>query len=156
MEIIIMSRSEIEEYAVPEGLKVDVISIYDSHNFPTDFLYEPDRRIHNVIQLEFEDVERGHADSMEKLQAMDIAQFVQSLDKDTDKLIVHCEMGMSRSTGVAAAIMKFLGQDNWKVFNDRSYCPNMWCYRLVLEAFKAPIDEQELSDKWSKNASFWT
>jgi putative flippase GtrA len=50
-----------------------------------------------------------------------------------DKLLVHCESGISRSAGITAAISKYyFGNDNW-VFNKK--IPNMHCYMQVLEKF---------------------
>ena len=48
---------------------------------------------------------------------------------------MHCEAGQSRSAGVAAAIMKYLYNNDTDIFNNRYYKPNMLCYRKVLNAF---------------------
>ena len=39
------------------------------------------------------------------------------------------------NAGVAAAIMKALFGDDWEVFDNPKYVPNMTCYRTVLDAF---------------------
>jgi hypothetical protein len=43
---------------------------------------------------------------------------------------VHCELGMSRSPAVAAAICLGLGEDSTRFFEE--YQPNQFVYRLVL------------------------
>lgn len=50
---------------------------------------------------------------------------------DTD-VIVHCDAGISRSSGVAAAILKAYTGDDSQIFNNPRYMPNMRCYRFVL------------------------
>lgn len=50
---------------------------------------------------------------------------------DTD-IIVHCDAGISRSSGVAAAILKTYTGDDSQIFDSPRYRPNMRCYRLVL------------------------
>lgn len=50
---------------------------------------------------------------------------------DTD-VIVHCDAGISRSSGVAAAILKVYTGDDSQIFDNPRYRPNMRCYRMVL------------------------
>ncbi len=44
-------------------------------------------------------------------------------------------MGMSRSAGISAGILKALGQDNSFILGSKMYYPNMLCYRKTLNAF---------------------
>ena len=51
-------------------------------------------------------------------------------------LIIHCDEGVSRSAGIAAAILRYYTGDDAAIFDDCfSYNPNMWCYFKVLKAF---------------------
>ena len=50
-------------------------------------------------------------------------------------MIVHCDAGISRSSGVAAAILKAKTGDDSQIFNNPKYRPNMRCYRIVLDEF---------------------
>ena len=52
---------------------------------------------------------------------------------DTD-VIVHCDAGISRSAGIAAAILKHTTGDDSSIFVNGQYDPNLWCYRKTLEA----------------------
>lgn len=65
-------------------------------------------------------------------QAREIADFANSLYKNdmAENLVIHCEAGISRSSGVAAAISKFYNHDDRFFF--KNYVPNMRCYTLVL------------------------
>ncbi len=52
-------------------------------------------------------------------------------------LIIHCDEGVSRSAGIAAAVLRYYTGDDAAIFDDCfSYNPNMWCYFKVLKAFE--------------------
>lgn len=48
-------------------------------------------------------------------------------------VIVHCDAGISRSSGIAAAILKASTGDDSQIFNSPKYRPNMRCYKMVLD-----------------------
>ncbi|MBR1496099.1 MAG: metallophosphoesterase [Oscillospiraceae bacterium] len=56
------------------------------------------------------------------------------LSHRNETLIVHCDAGISRSAGVAAAIGKCCNGDDRAFFRGGRYCPNMWCYRKTMAA----------------------
>lgn len=67
----------------------------------------------------------------------DADKVVEFMERHKDKfIIVHCDAGISRSAGVAAAILKYYNGDDSPIFDSRWYNPNRWCYRKVLEAFE--------------------
>ena len=65
--------------------------------------------------------------------AQKVCDFVKA--NDNVDIIVHCDAGISRSAGVAAAIMKYLTGSDMEIFKNGKYQPNMWCYRKVLSKF---------------------
>lgn len=73
-------------------------------------------------------------------------------------MLVHCEAGISRSAGVAAAaaISKYLDQDDLTIFNSHSYYPNFLCYYYVLEALGVFLSEEDLSIREKRNRAKWT
>ena len=88
------------------------------------------------IHLEFEDWDK-EADGeivISDLDATMIAQHVKSWNDSPVEfdLYVNCEAGQSRSAGVAAAIAKYLFDDDEIYFRIKH--PNMLCYRKVLNA----------------------
>ena len=72
----------------------------------------------------------------------DAAQVVEFLRTypDTD-VIVHCDAGISRSAGIAAAILKHTIGDDSSIFKNGLYAPNMWCYQKTLDALQAESNE---------------
>jgi predicted protein tyrosine phosphatase len=66
-------------------------------------------------------------------QAVQIVDFIQT--HNPDKVIVHCDAGISRSAGVAAAIAKVITGSDEVIFNDNRYIPNRYVYRKLLDSF---------------------
>ena len=66
-------------------------------------------------------------------QAREIVEFIKL--NNPKRIIVHCDAGISRSAGVAAAIAKFLTGSDECIFGNRRYIPNMFVYRKLLNAF---------------------
>ena len=71
---------------------------------------------------------------IQKEDAEKIAAFVMINKHNGRRFIVQCDAGISRSAGVAAALMKYFNGDDSPIFDNPQYCPNMRCYRMVLEA----------------------
>ncbi|AKV00393.1 hypothetical protein AKJ09_07056 [Labilithrix luteola] len=65
-----------------------------------------------------------------------IWDFVVAHRDEIERIIVHCDAGMSRSPAVAAALARALNGDDAEFFGGR-YVPNPRVYRLVLECATA-------------------
>ncbi len=139
---------------------------YGSHPFPSVMIsisdpcmvyetapfFSPANRVLDILRLTFADADgvgshvwvpqeaavpdriAAESDLMTREDAAKVAQFL-SRHPNRD-VIVHCDAGLSRSAGVAAAIMKHFNGDDSPVFDSGKYYPNMWCYRLTLEALE--------------------
>lgn len=131
MIIKVMNRTEACRYSYsPHSEKSAVISIGDIGSTYKEAVYpSPYNGICAVLPLRFDDVDGGE-NCMVVEEAVRIMTFV---ERHRDKLIiVHCDGGVSRSAGVAAALMKFYNGDDTPIFDNPRYCPNMLCYRLML------------------------
>ena len=136
MTIKVMSRGNAVKYSFePHDVKAAVISISDCDKESPMLDNNPNNGIAAQCKVRFDDVDSGAANCITKRDAQTIVSFVTDIAKNHEKLIVHCEAGVSRSAGVAAAIMKALYGDDWEVFGNQQYVPNMTCYRTVLDAF---------------------
>lgn len=106
--------------------------------------YEQNYSILDILFLSFYDIEdeneiRSVATDGQIFNddmAAQIAEFVRFWSKKNDNvnIWVHCDAGVSRSAGVAAALQKyFYGDDSMYFSNDGKYFPNMLCYTKTLE-----------------------
>ena len=68
--------------------------------------------------------------------ANQILDFVEEIKDRVELIVCHCEAGVSRSSGVAAAILRILTGSDDKIFNDRRYIPNIFVYRKILNAWE--------------------
>lgn len=71
-------------------------------------------------------------------QGVSILDFWRSVDSAVDQLVVHCEAGISRSAGVAAALSALAGlEDGWIYTNHR---PNAHVKATILRAARARME----------------
>lgn len=144
MSITIMNREQAIRYShEPHENKTIMISISDPY-----IVYKSKPRssetngIESVLYLEFCDADRPgldvygrEADTSDLMSNADAAWVAALVKGHPDKdIIVHCDAGISRSAGVAAAIMLWKTGDDSPIFDSGRYYPNMWCYRKTLEA----------------------
>ena len=138
MVITVMSRKNALNYfrrlTSKEKKSIACISITGMEDEPVSKWHYPK----TTLYLTFDDVDRAYGNEipMSHYEANRIAFFVKGIAKDVsiNSLIVHCEAGMSRSAGVAAAIMKYMYGTDEAIFGMPGFRPNMLCYRLTLEA----------------------
>lgn len=128
--IRIMSRNEAKRYSYKKNIPESaIVSIYSNGDTPCRFYNN--RNIKVIKHWCFDDLDDNRG--ITQHQANEIAQFTLK-HKDIDTLIVHCDAGISRSAGIAAAISKWnFGSDGW-VFDSNLYHPNMRCYNFMISA----------------------
>ena len=86
----------------------------------------------DILQIAFYDTEFKREDVIyfTPIQANEILDFVDKVWDKIDLLMVHCQAGLSRSPGVAAAIARIkYGNDD---FYFKNYMPNTLVYRTIL------------------------
>lgn len=105
----------------------------------------------DVCRVSFDDVDFGQENCITVADAKKILSFV---DNNIDKvsfIIVQCEAGISRSAGVCAGLMKIYNGDDFEIFDNPKYCPNMSCYRTILETYFGSYNEEEANNKFLHN-----
>ena len=163
IDIRILNRKEAKKFSCEShDFKSAIISITDTDKADVIFEKNEANGIKAVLRLKFDDVERDYKNEhcITKEDAENIVKFVNKNKNRVDKFIIHCEAGVSRSAGVGAAIMKALNGDDWDVFKNPLKCPNMKCYRTVLNAFidAGYFDEdpmEEIKFKEETNIAKW-
>lgn len=144
MEILAMSRARAIQYCQMKHRHSSVIiSISDPNmDYSSGPFITPENHIEAILPLCFCDADRpgtdvygnetDGSDLMSDDDARKVALFVRG--RMTDRIIVHCDAGISRSGGVAAAIAKWMLNDDSEFSYSGQYRPNMWCYRKTLTA----------------------
>lgn len=155
-QIFVMSRKEAHKYSFrPHKEKAAVISIIDVDKNFVNFRNNNMNNIVAVLNLFFDDVCGDEPNCMNENDSEKIAEFAKNIVDKVDQVIVHCEAGVSRSAGVAAALMKYFNNDDMPIFNNPQYCPNMHCYSMVLDALMMDVNEEEMKEKEDINIKVW-
>ncbi len=87
-----------------------------------------------LLRLVFEDTwEPGRPDSFNTSLAAEILDFVDKTWDHLEVLLIHCEVGLSRSPAVAAALSRIYYQDDGPWFE--LDFPNPLVYQLLVETY---------------------
>lgn len=154
----ITSRKGIYKYSLCEHPKKSVvISITDKFSPTSKIVIDPQLNgICAVLRLKFNDVSLGTPHCITKADAEEIANFVKKhKNSNFDAYIFHCEVGMCRSAGVCAAVMKYYGEDYEKLFCSKKFKPNIGCFKMVCEALGIPCSDEELRILGNTNKMIW-
>ena len=126
-----MMENKIKRYGVDENTAI--VSFADSADefieFPKDT---------NVFKVAFCDIYPGsipveqYKDMLP--EAPQIAEFVDTNIKNHKNIICQCDYGVSRSAGLAAAILEHYQREGIKVFANYRYSPNQFVFNKVLAA----------------------
>ena len=113
-----------------------IISIRDPNKVKPEFNIN-NSSIKDILYLSFYDISEetksifGGYESMSPIDAILIRDFVLKWQNEIDTIWVQCEMGMSRSAGIAAAIMEYFDMDSNEILESNQYYPNRLCYNLT-------------------------
>ena len=136
-------EKNINNFDVPTVI-ISIRSIGDTP--PKKLFFHSNHQVKDFITLAFDDVTtycQGYYPITEQ-QARKIAKFVMRYkDSRVEQIVVHCDAGISRSAGVAAAIAKYLNGNDDDFFVRGPYTPNMTCYSKVLFALHVAELEEE-------------
>ena len=146
----VMSRLDATYYCSnPHEEEAVIISISTPYiNYEIAPYISQENRVRDILELSFFDADEpdgldvnnvavANSDLMSYEDAEKIADFVERSKQDL--IIVHCDAGISRSTAVAAAILRHYTGNDDKIFDNDSYSPNIWVYSKVLKAFGEQI-----------------
>lgn len=76
-------------------------------------------------------------------EGLKVKEFLE-VEKDFGRLYVCCDSGESRSTAMAAAIMRYYGRSDKEIWENPYYHPNLLVYRQQLGAFGIKISKFRL------------
>lgn len=134
MEIFVYSRQALEA-ARPHEVPHVIISITSSVDDVAHLRANETRR--GVLRLSFPDAEASsdrfpEGELFSRAHAAQIWNFVDQHRSQIERVLVHCDAGVSRSAAVGAALARVLNGDDAEFFGGR-YSPNMRVYRTLLE-----------------------
>jgi len=135
MEFFVYSRPAIERVSPHDSAHVIISITTTKHDRAT--LRESPHCL-GVLRLAFPDADAAmgtitEGDLFSADHAEQIWRFVLSHHKQVERIIAHCDAGLSRSPAVVAAISKALTGDDVEFF--RRYRPNMRVYQTLLRSF---------------------
>lgn len=151
-DIQVFSRAAMIDHTAGIHRPCVIVSISDKDVAPPEF-YE-NHNIWDVCQLFFDDEEDGPT-AMTRDDAQTLVDFVKSYENEDIDIFFHCNGGVSRSAGCAAAVMLMEWGCDADIFNDGRYCPNMHCYRYVLDASGIDFDDIEVAKKQKRQFDLW-
>ena len=150
-----VSRTMAERVSSELKIPHIIISITDPDQELADLCYNP--FCVRILRLQFYDIDidrlkrnTKYSDSwlepyegglFTETQAEQIIDFVETYKDKIEFILIHCEIGISRSAGVAAALSKiYLGEDSSYFKRSFRFVPNMLVYRSILNvAYKGGI-----------------
>lgn len=134
MKVTILSKSELFNLIEKKALtsKSAIVSFADEED---DFLDFP--KDSNVLKIVFYDIRpsstiKEHYDRLLP-EAKDIARFVNQKILEGKDIICQCDYGISRSAGLAAAILERYAHRGIDVFANYKYTPNQFVYNKVYQ-----------------------
>jgi hypothetical protein len=154
MKFQVLSRENAKRYSFETNInKCIIISINGTDEELNKFNDNPN--ILAICPLVFNDVEGDEANCMTRADADKIIGFVNEYVDKVDEIVVHCGAGKSRSAGTCAALMMILNGNDSAIFDNPRFCPNMHCYRLVMEAYFGYYDKEAAEEKLRRNIILW-
>ncbi len=133
MKFEVMSRRLAIEYSYDRDISPSVlISIVNKGDAPIAF--PQNTNIREILSLSFNDTEEEMLSAISARDAEMIADFAERWFAKVERCVIHCTEGVSRSAGVAAALMRAYGADEYEIWNcvTGDYRPNHRCFRMVL------------------------
>ena len=109
-------------------------------------------QLQSRLILSFDDIPQSNQlTSFNKNLAKEIHSFVDNLPSNIDILYVCCDSGESRSSAMAAAIMRYFGENDMQIWKNPHYHPNPLVYKLLCEEFGIFLTDSETEEKVSIN-----
>ena len=97
------------------------------------------QKLHSFISFEFDDVLKSSSSSFNNNIANDIKNYVENVNRKIETLYICCDSGESRSSALAAAIIRYMGGSDKEIWRNPYYHPNTLVYRIQCETFGLKI-----------------
>ena len=130
MDIIVSSikkaKLDLEKVNI-NNIKAIIISSYnnDIEKIPVE----------NKLVLNFDDITYTSLSSFSFSIAKKIHDFIDEINDKKYNLYICCDSGESRSSAIAACILRKNGEDENKIWKDYNYHPNILVYDILCKEF---------------------
>lgn len=131
MEIRVLSIKETKEELKNKDTSNIKIIIASSYDADIDFISES-----NKIVLNFDDTTIQNRNSFNLNFAKKIHSFMDNTDIKKHQIYICCDSGISRSSAIAAAILRKYNEDENIIWNNYNYHPNLLVYKILCDEFK--------------------
>lgn len=149
INIRVMSRLDAFKYCLKDHKETTAIISISTPYIVYEYgvFKDESNKVIDILELCFVDADEPYTQDIYDVYASEmdllcdsdakrIAEFAERYVGKNISLIVHCDAGISRSSAVAAAILRHYTGDDAQIFDDyNSYDPNMLVYFKVLKAF---------------------
>ena len=96
------------------------------------------------IFRQYDDLDREVAHrSFSREDAEAYSEFIRNLP-EVDYLYCCCDAGESRSPAIAAAILRYYGQDDEYIWKNPRFHPNMLVFQRMTESLGIPVPDEEM------------
>ncbi|MBQ2793578.1 MAG: hypothetical protein IJF05_02635 [Clostridia bacterium] len=146
-EVIITSQKKLG-YDIDDGVITDalesVLILSTSHEPRWKYV----NGFSDSLVMSYDDVinpEDKYAYNSELAQR--VAQLVRRAEENPNIKNIYsaCDGGQSRSAGIAAAIVRYLGGEDLGIWDSPHYKPNPLVYRLTCEAFGIEVTDEDIT-----------
>lgn len=101
----------------------------------------------NKLILNFDDITTKNEKSFNSYMAKEIHKFLGNIDLDKYEVYVCCDSGISRSSAIAAAILRKYGEDEDVIWQNCNYHPNLFVYEELCREFGLENSKMRLKKK---------
>ena len=129
MRIVILSQDRAEKFCSLKHCETSIIiSISSTYFDKPKVCISSSNGVKDILSLKFNDTENTNTEyhGISEEDATKIKSFIDKYkNTSVDICIIHCFEGKSRSAGVGAAILEYLGYDSSVILKDMRYNPNI-------------------------------
>lgn len=130
MEIRVLSIKKAREEL--KGYDVNCVKVIITSSYEEDIKYIPQE---NKLRLQFDDVTKESSHAFNRSLAKEIHEFIDQIDFEKQSLYICCDSGVSRSSAIAAAILRKQKKNEDTIWENCNYHPNLLVYQKLCEEF---------------------
>lgn len=130
MEIRVLSIKEAKEKLKNNTNCIKAI-IATSYDNDIEEISENDKLI-----LKFDDITNQNENSFNANLAKKVHSFIDKINFEKYQLYICCDSGVSRSSAIAAAILRKYSENENSIWEDYNLKPNLLVYKILCDEFK--------------------